>query len=170
MDGSGELATAFGMDVLAYDPISAPPPEIAASDVLELASASDVLTLHVPLTQDTHHLLDKAFLDRVRPGTILINCSRGGLVDLDAALAALESGQLGGVGLDVFDPEPPEHHPLFDHPDVVLTPHLMGMTRRAAAATFVDAARGVVDVLAGRRPAAVANPDWVAPYEEVRFP
>jgi D-3-phosphoglycerate dehydrogenase / 2-oxoglutarate reductase len=166
----GELATAFGMDVLAYDPISAPPREIAASDVLELASASDVLTLHVPLTQDTHHLLDKAFLDRVRPGTILINCSRGGLVDLDAALAALESGQLGGVGLDVFDPEPPEHHPLFDHPDVVLTPHLMGMTRRAAAATFVDAARGVVDVLAGRRPAAVANPDWVAPYEEVQIP
>ena len=166
----GELATAFGMDVLAYDPISAPPPEITASDLLELASASDVLTLHVPLTQETHHLLDKAFLDRVRSGTILINCSRGGLVDLDAALAALESGQLGGVGLDVFDPEPPKHHPLFDHPDVVLTPHLMGMTRRAAAATFVDAARGVVDVLAGRRPAAVANPDWVAPYEEVQIP
>jgi D-3-phosphoglycerate dehydrogenase / 2-oxoglutarate reductase len=166
----GELATAFGMDVLAYDPISAPPREIAASDVLELASASDVLTLHVPLTQDTHHLLDKAFLDRVRPGTILINCSRGGLVDLDAALAALASGQLGGVGLDVFDPEPPEHHPLFDHPDVVLTPHLMGMTRRAAAATFVDAARGVVDVLAGRRPAAVANPDWVDAYEAVQIP
>jgi D-3-phosphoglycerate dehydrogenase / 2-oxoglutarate reductase len=166
----GELATAFGMDVLAYDPISAPPREIAASDVLELASASDVLTLHVPLTQDTHHLLDKAFLDRVRPGTILINCSRGGLVDLDAALAALASGQLGGVGLDVFDPEPPEHHSLFDHPDVVLTPHLMGMTRRAAAATFVDAARGVVDVLAGRRPAAVANPDWVDAYEAVQIP
>jgi phosphoglycerate dehydrogenase-like enzyme len=166
----GELATAFGMHVVAYDPLSAPPPEIAAPDVLELASASEVLTLHVPLTEDTHHLVDKAFLDRVRPGTILINCSRGGLVDLDAALAALKSGRLGGVGLDVFDPEPPEHHPLFDHPDVVLTPHLMGMTRRAAAATFVDAARGVADVLAGRRPAAVANPDWVDAYQDVRIP
>jgi D-3-phosphoglycerate dehydrogenase len=166
----GELATAFGLSLLAYDPFSAPPPEIAAPDVLKLALASDVLTLHVPLTQDTRHLIDKAFLDRVRPGTILINCSRGGLVDLDAALAALESGRLGGVGLDVFDPEPPEHHPLFDHPDVVLTPHLMGMTRRASAATFVDAARGVVEVLAGRRPAAVANPDWVDSYEEVRIP
>ena len=127
----------------------------------ELASASDVVTLHVPLTEETHHLVDDAFLDRVRPGTILINCGRGGLVDLDAAFAALESGRLAGVGLDVFDPEPPEHHPLFDHPDVVLTPHLMGMTRRAAAATFVDAARGIVDVLAGRRPAAVANPEWL---------
>jgi D-3-phosphoglycerate dehydrogenase / 2-oxoglutarate reductase len=165
----GALATAFGMTLLAYDPFSAPPVEIAAPDVSTLASASDVVTLHVPLTEETDHLVGEAFLDRIRPGTILINCSRGGLVDLDAALAALKSGRLAGVGLDVFDPEPPEHHPLFDHPDVVLTPHLMGMTRRAAAATFVDAARGVGDVLAGRRPAAVANPDWVDTYEEVRI-
>jgi D-3-phosphoglycerate dehydrogenase len=164
----GELATAFGMNLLAYDPFSAPPSEIAAPDVSELASASDVVTLHIPLTEETHHLVDDAFLDRVRPGTILINCGRGGLVDLDAAFAALKSGRLAGVGLDVFDPEPPEHHPLFDHPDVVLTPHLMGMTHRAAAATFVDAARGIVDVLAGRRPATVANPEWLDALEEVR--
>jgi D-3-phosphoglycerate dehydrogenase len=164
----GELATAFGMNLLAYDPLSAPPSEIAAPDVSELASASDVVTLHVPLTEETHHMVDEAFLDRVRPGTILINCGRGGLVDLDAALAALESGPLAGVGLDVFENEPPEHHALFDHPDVVLTPHLMGMTRRASAATFLDAARGVHDVLTGRRPAAVANPEWVNAYEEVR--
>src|SRR5205085_4693735 len=94
-------------------------------------------------------------------GAILINCGRGGLVDLDAALAAVESGQLSGVGLDVFESEPPSHHPIFDHPSVSLTPHLMGLTRSATAATFADAAQGVVDVLAGRRPAAVANPDWV---------
>jgi D-3-phosphoglycerate dehydrogenase / 2-oxoglutarate reductase len=159
-----ELATAFGMNVLAYDPFSAPPPEIASADLSVLASASDVVTLHVPLTEETHQLVDKAFLDRVRPGTILINCGRGGLVDLDAAFAALESGRLAGVGLDVFENEPPEHHALFDHPDVVLTPHLMGMSRRAAAATFVDAARGIADVLASRRPAAVANPEWVDAY------
>jgi phosphoglycerate dehydrogenase-like enzyme len=167
----GELAIAFGMRLLAYDPFSSPPAEIASPDVHEVASTSDVVTLHVPLTNETHHLVDKAFLDRVRPGTILINCGRGGLVDLDAALGALESGRLGGVGLDVFENEPPEHHALFDHDDVVLTPHLMGMTRRAAAATFVDAARGIVDVLAGRRPAAVANPEWVdaGQIEEVRI-
>jgi phosphoglycerate dehydrogenase-like enzyme len=156
----GELATAFGMRLLAYDPFSPPPAEIACPDLAGLASASDVLTLHVPMTEQTHHLVDKAFLDRVRPGTILVNGGRGGLLDLDAALAALESGPLAGVGLDVFEPEPPQHHPLFDHPNVVLTPHLMGLTGRATAATFADAARGVVDVLAGRRPAAVANPDW----------
>ena len=72
----------------------------------------------------------------------------------------MQDGRLGGVGLDVFDPEPPEHHPLFDHPDVVLTPHLMGMSRQASAATFIDAAQGVLDVLTGHRPAAVANPGW----------
>ena len=160
----GELAAAFGMHLLAYDPFTAPPAEIASPDVWQLASASDVLTLHVPLTAETHHLVDETFLDRVRPGMILINCGRGGLVDIDAALAALESGRLAGVGLDVFEPEPPDHHPLFDHPDVVLTPHLMGLTRRATAATFADAARGVRDVLAGRRPAAVANPEWVDAY------
>jgi D-3-phosphoglycerate dehydrogenase len=81
-------------------------------------------------------------------------------LDLDAALAALQSGQLAGLGLDVFEPEPQKHHPIFDHPNVSLTPHLMGLTRRATAATFADAAQGVVDVLAGRHPAAVANPDW----------
>jgi D-3-phosphoglycerate dehydrogenase len=108
-------------------------------------------------------------LDHVRPGTILINCGRGGLVDVDAALAALESGRLGGVGLDVFEPEPPDHHPLFDHPDVVLTPHLMGLTHRSTAATFAEAACGIRDVLAGRRPTAVANPEWVDAHKEERI-
>jgi phosphoglycerate dehydrogenase-like enzyme len=121
-----------------------------------LRAASDVVTLHAPLTDQTRHLVGEAFLARVRLGAVLVNCGRGGLLDLDAVLAALEAGRLAGVGLDVFDPEPPPH-PLFDHTDVVLTPHLMGLTRRATAATFADAAQGVVDVLAGRRPAAVAN-------------
>jgi D-3-phosphoglycerate dehydrogenase len=158
----GELAAAFGMRVLAHDPISPPPAWIDRPDLGELAEASDVLTLHAPLTEATHHLVDAGFLGRIRPGAILVNCGRGGLLDLDAALAALDAGRLGGIGLDVFDPEPPPHHPLFDHPDVVLTPHLMGLSRRATAATFAAAARGVSDVLAGRRPAALANPDWQA--------
>jgi D-3-phosphoglycerate dehydrogenase len=162
----GELAKAFGMRILAYDPVSPPPPDVGCPDPGELVAASDVLTLHVPLTDRTYHLVDNAFLAGTLPGAILVNCSRGGLVDLDAALAALESGQLAGVGLDVFDPEPPQHHPLFDHPNAVLTPHVMGLTRRATAATFADAARGVVDVLHGRRPAAVANPDWAGTRTE----
>jgi D-3-phosphoglycerate dehydrogenase / 2-oxoglutarate reductase len=158
----GELAAAFGMRVLAYDPYAPPPAELACDDLDALVAASDVLTLHVPLTPENHHLVDAAFLARTKPGAVLINCGRGGLLDLDAALAALESGQLSGVGLDVFESEPPVHHPVFDHPSVSLTPHLMGLTRKATAATFADAAHGVVDVLAGRRPAAVANPEWDA--------
>jgi D-3-phosphoglycerate dehydrogenase / 2-oxoglutarate reductase len=99
----GELAAAFGMRVLAHDPVSPPPAAVDRPDLGELAAASDVLTLHAPLTAATHHLVDAGLLARVRPGAILVNCGRGGLLDLDAALAALESGRLGGVGLDVFD-------------------------------------------------------------------
>lgn len=156
----GELGAAFGMRTLAYDPVSPPPDGFRCADLGELAESSDVLTLHAPLVESTRRLVNERLLSRVRPGAILINCGRGGLLDSDATLAALESGRLSGVGLDVFDPEPARHHPLFDHPGVVLTPHLMGMTRRAMTLTFVDAARGVADVLAGRPPAAVANPDW----------
>lgn len=158
----GELAVAFGMRVLAHDPFAPPPVEVACDDLDQLVAESDVLTLHVPLTPENHHMVDGGFLSRAKPGAVLINCGRGGLLDLDAAFAALESGQLSGVGLDVFESEPPAHHPIFDHPDVSLTPHLMGLTRKATAATFADAARGVVDVLDGRRPSAVANPDWDA--------
>jgi D-3-phosphoglycerate dehydrogenase / 2-oxoglutarate reductase len=154
----GELALAFGMRVLAYDPVD-PPAEVGCS-LADLTAQSDIVTLHVPLTEQTRHMVDAAFLDTMRPGAILINCGRGGLLDHDAALHALRIGRLGGLGLDVFDPEPPKHHPLFDEPNVVLTPHVMGLSRRATALTFADAARGVVDVLAGRAPAAVANPCW----------
>ncbi|WP_030354819.1 NAD(P)-dependent oxidoreductase [Streptomyces scopuliridis] len=156
----GELAVAFGMRTLAYDPFSPPPSEFACEGLGELAASSDVLTLHTPLAEGTRHLVNERLLAGVKPGAILINCGRGGLLDPDATLAALESGRLSGVGLDVFDPEPARHHPLFDHPGVVLTPHVMGMTHRAMTLTFVDAARGVADVLADRQPAAVANPDW----------
>ncbi|MER5531956.1 NAD(P)-dependent oxidoreductase [Streptomyces sp. NPDC002677] len=156
----GELAAAFGMRTLAHDPFSPPPAEVARADLGALAEAADILTLHTPLTDGTRHLVNEQLLARIKPGAILINCGRGGLLDPDAALAALESGRLAGVGLDVFDPEPALYHPLFDHPNVVLTPHLMGMTRRAMTLTFVDAARGVADVLAGRAPAAVADPQW----------
>ena len=91
---------------------------------------------------------------------MLVNCGRGGLLDLDVAHAALADGQLAGLGLDVFETEPPEHHPVFDRDDVVLAPHLMGLSAGATRATFAAAAQGVADVLAGRRPAALANTEW----------
>ena len=154
------LGAALGMKILAYDPVSQPPADNRVADLADLFSRSDIITLHLPLLDSTRHLVNDDLLGHVKTGTILINCGRGGLIDIDAVHAALLNGRLGGVGLDVFDPEPPVHHPLFDHPDVVLTPHLMGLSRRGTAATFTDAAQGVLDVLTGEKPAAVANPGW----------
>jgi D-3-phosphoglycerate dehydrogenase len=154
------LGAALGMDVLAHDPINEPAARFRCGTLAELLSRSDVITLHLPLTPDTHHLINTQTLELTKPGAILINCGRGALIDNDAAFQALVAGRIGGIGLDVFDPEPPQHHPLFDHPDVVLTPHLMGLSTRATAATFTAAATGVVHVLDGREPAAVANPQW----------
>ena len=68
---------------------------------------SDVITLHLPLTEQTRHLVDDAFLAQVNPGAVLVNCSRGGLIDTDAVWQALTGGRLSGVGLDVFDPDRP---------------------------------------------------------------
>ena len=153
------LGAALGMKVLAHDPVTDPPAAIRCGTLAELLSRSDVITLHLPLTPDTHHLIDTEALALTRPGAVLVNCGRGSLIDNDAAFQALVDGRIAGIGLDVFDPEPPRHHPLFDHPDVVLTPHLMGLSRQATAATFTAAATGVVDVLDGREPVAEANPD-----------
>lgn len=153
-----ELARAFGMTVLVHDPYAAP--EGGSVGLAELRRRAHVITLHLPLSDETHHLVGHDFLAGVLPGAILVNCGRGGLLDLDAAHRALIDGRLGGVGLDVFDPEPPPHHPLFDHERVVLFPHLMGLSAAATRATFAAAARGVADVLEGRAPGAVADPAW----------
>ena len=127
----GELAAAFGMRVLAYDPFTPPPAEMACSDLDELVAASDVLTLHVPLTEENHHLVDDAFLGRVRPGAILINCGRGGL----------RRPRRGPRGAGVRAARPASASTCSSPnrrcttrssttPSVVLTPHLMGLTRR----------------------------------------
>lgn len=157
------IGRALGARPMAYDPLAPPLAGASCADLYELASASDVVSLHAPLTSATRHLVDQRFLAAAKAGMVLVNCARGGLVDLDALYEAVVDGRVGGVGLDVFEPEPPAHHPLFDHPNVVLTPHLMGLSERARAATFADAARGVAEVLAGRRPAALANPSWSPP-------
>jgi D-3-phosphoglycerate dehydrogenase len=166
----GRLARAFDMNVLAHDPYLVPPRGEAGIDtdvelvgLAELCSRAQVVTLHLPLTPQTHHLVDANFLAALPSGAVVVNCGRGGLLDLDAAALALENGHLAGLGLDVFDPEPPAHHPVFERPDVVLSPHLMGLTVGATRATFTATARGVADVLAGRRPAALADPDWDFP-------
>jgi phosphoglycerate dehydrogenase-like enzyme len=152
-----EFASVFNMKILAFDPIAQIPTSQNADSIAEVLTKSDFITLHVPLTPQTTGLIGKTELASLKTGAILINCSRGALVDLDAALESLNSGSLGGLGLDVFDPEPPKHHPIFDHENVVLTPHVMGLSNQATIATYVMAAEGARDVLTGVKPKAIAN-------------
>jgi D-3-phosphoglycerate dehydrogenase / 2-oxoglutarate reductase len=155
---AARIAAAFDMEVRAYDPYADVPAEHRCESVEELLAASDFVTLHVPLTPENHHLINADRLALMRPGSVLVNCSRGALIDLDAAHKALQDGHLGGLGLDVYDPEPPAHHPVFDHPNTVLTPHLMGFTQRAMALTIQAAVQGAAAVLRGEQPPALATP------------
>ena len=154
-----ELAGAFGMRVLASDPYA----DDADVELHDALAAADVISLHAPLTPETQGLIGAAALRHVKPGAVLVNCARGGLLALDAVYAALLDGRLSGVGLDVFEPEPPPDHPLFHHPDVVLTPHVMALSRRARALMFEEMADGMDAVLSGRRAPFVANPDVYDP-------
>ncbi len=159
----GEIGRAMGMRILAHDPyLDAKVPLGAAMtlvDLPELAADSDVITLHAPLTDDSRGLVGEKLLSQCKPGTVMVNSSRGALLDLDAAYAALCDGILSGVGLDVYDPEPPDvSHPIFKHPNVVLTPHMLGLSLRAGRQTFEEAADNINVVLSGGRASAVANP------------
>lgn len=157
-----DVASVLGMRVVAHDPYVDPAmatPAIPLMGLSELLAGADIVSLHAPLTTETRGLIGRRALEQIKPGALLVNCGRGGLLDLDAAYDALCAGRLSGVGLDVFSPEPPPHHPLFDHPDVVLTPHVMGLSRRARRLTLAEMADGMAEVLAGRRAPWVANPE-----------
>lgn len=159
------LSTALGMHTLAFDPYAdratAERLGVELTDLDDLADRADAISLHAPLTPETTRIINDRVLARVPPGTILVNCGRGGLVDLDAVHAALEDGRLAGVGLDVFDPEPPTPggHPIFRHPSVVLTPHVLGLSAMGRRRTFEDMADGMAAVFAGRQAPHVANPE-----------
>jgi len=152
----GALAHALGATVRSYDPVASIPADIRADSLAELLAISDVVSLHAPLMDSTRHMINDESLAVIKPGAILINCGRGPLMDIDAVHRALVSGQLSGVGLDVFDEEPPAMHPIMLDPRVVMTPHVMGLTRKAAAQTYADAAVGIRAVLEGKAPAATA--------------
>ena len=164
-----ELCAVLNMRVVASDPYAEPATAarmgVELTDLARLAETADVISLHAPLTAETTHLVNAGLLVRVRPGTVLVNCGRGGLLDLDAVHAALLDGRLAGVGLDVYDPEPPppDGHPIFGHPAVVLTPHVLGLSRRGRRRTFEAMAEGMAAVLAGERAPNIANPEI---YEE----
>jgi glyoxylate reductase len=151
-----ELLDGFGVRLL-YTSRSAKPDaeaELGAERVeLEaLLGASDVVSLHLPATPETHHLIDAAALARMRADAVLVNAARGGLVDLAALAEALREGRLGAAGLDVFEGEPEVPAAILEAPRTALSPHIGSATVKARDAMARTVAENVIAMLEGREP------------------
>ena len=159
-----QLCAALGMNVIGYDPYApaARTSELGiqrASTLDELLSTIDVLTLHLPRTKETANLIDAQRLAQLKPGAIVINAARGGILDEDALLDALERGHLRGAGLDVFEIEPPAaDHPLLQRDDVIATPHVASGTISGKKRMWHGAIEQVIQVLRNERPSYLVNP------------
>lgn len=144
----------FKMNVLAYDPYIqedyCQAHGIIPSSLDTLLSEADFITLHLPLNNDTYHLINEQSLNLMKPGTILVNASRGGIIDEDAAFRALKAGRLGGLGLDAFEQEPPGQAPLFTLPNVIATPHTGAHTAEATRAMADMAVDNLIAMLEDR--------------------
>lgn len=154
---AARLARGIGMSVVAHDPELAPDAPLWADEAAKPASldallaAADVVTLHVPLSAATRNLIDAARLAAMKPDAILIDTARGGVVDEGALAAALRAGRLGGAALDVFEREPlAGGSPLAGCPNLLLTPHVAGLTREANARVSTLIAERVAASLAAR--------------------
>jgi (S)-sulfolactate dehydrogenase len=152
------LAQGLGMQVIAFDPLLPPDAPVWAEsgvgrrDLNQLLAEADAVTLHVPLVPETRHLMDDARIAMMRPGAVLINTARGGVVDEAALAAALRSGKLGGAALDVFEHEPlPAGSLLAGVPNLVLTPHIAGVTVESNRRVSELIAEKVIDALVLQR-------------------
>ncbi len=147
-------AQAFGMTVVAYDPFlsEARAQQLKvelASTAAEALSGADVVTLHMPLNEQTKYILNADGLASMNPGALIVNCARGGLVDEAALKTAIDSGHIGGCALDVFENEPPSaDHPLFSCPKTAFTPHLGASTAEAQENVGIQVAEQIRDYLA----------------------
>jgi len=154
----------LGMRVTAYDPYlpdSAFGPDVGrVASLAELLAGADVVSVHVPLTEESRGLIGATELGLMKGGAVIVNTARGALVDGDALLAALDAGHLHGAGLDVTDPEPlPVGHPLLRRRDVVVTPHVASGTTEGKIRIFRVALAQAVAVIEGRRPDHLVNPE-----------
>ncbi len=151
----GQLAKALGMEIVGYDPLI-PAEEIERRGAKplqtldELYTVADVITLHVPLTPQTRGMIGKEAFGKMKRGVIVLCAARGGVIDEDALLEALESGQVAGAGLDVFAKEPPGATPLVTHPNVLATPHIGAQTAEAQRRVAIDIATEVLAALNGK--------------------
>lgn len=158
------LVQPLGMRVIAFDPALSDADAKARG--IELASfdrvlaTADYISIHCPLTPETRHLFNANHLARMKRGAALINTARGGIVDQTALVAALASGHLSGAALDVFDPEPlPLGHPLLSADGVILSAHALNWTEELDEDLAAQNVAAVLDLMAGRIPHRVVNPD-----------
>jgi phosphoglycerate dehydrogenase-like enzyme len=161
--GVVQRARGFDMKVASYDVRW--PEEFALKNGVEYCPWPDVLreadfvSLHLPLVPGTDHLIGAAELALMKQGAVLINTARGRIVDEEALHDSLVSGHLAGAGIDVWEKEPPVDSPLVKLPNVVAAPHCGAHTYEAAGLMGALAVEGILDVLAGRRPKALVNPE-----------
>ena len=153
----------FGAEVAAYDPM-VPADEIRAAGVIPVDLAGlmtrDVISVHAPLTEGTRNLIGAAELARMPAHGVIVNTSRGGIIDEAALVEALKAGRIGGAGVDVFEQEPPpKDHPLFALQNVVLGPHMAGVTEASMKGMALAVADVIETALAGGRPATLLNPE-----------
>ena len=147
-------AMALGLRVMAYDTLITPE-EIASQGYVpatldDIYANADIITVHVPLLSSTRHMITDEQLGKCKRGVCIVNCARGGIVDEEALVRALESGQVSRAALDVFTVEPPPpDHPLLHHPRVVVTPHIGSATTEAQENVAVQIAEQVVAALSG---------------------
>ena len=163
-------AQSLGMTDRGYDPYV--PMElwdqrqVKAMELHQLLAETDYVSLHTPLTSETQHLVGKKELAQMRPTAYLINCARGEIVDEIALVDALRNNRIAGAALDCLTQEPPEKdNPLFELPSVIFTPHSAAYSESAIAYLRESTVRQVADVLAGRKPTHVRNPDVLQEVE-----
>uniref|UniRef100_A0A8C3ZCF6 D-3-phosphoglycerate dehydrogenase n=1 Tax=Denticeps clupeoides TaxID=299321 RepID=A0A8C3ZCF6_9TELE len=164
-----EVATrmqSFGMRTIGYDPIT--PPDVSAAWGVEQMSLEqlwpqcDYITVHTPLMPSTTGLLNDETLAKCKKGVKVVNCARGGIIDEEALLRALESGQCGGAGLDVYVEEPPMQRALVNHPNVISCPHLGASTKEAQARCGQEIALQIVDMVKGKALVGAVNAQVLA--------
>jgi D-3-phosphoglycerate dehydrogenase / 2-oxoglutarate reductase len=163
------MAVAFNMKVVAYDPYVTleKAQELGitlCSQMDDVFRQADVVSLHTPLTPETRGFVNGAKLRLMKPTAFLINLSRGEVVDEKALCEALKSGVIAGAAIDVYDPEPPlNDSPLFALENILLSPHSAALTQECVIRMATGAAEGIVDLLSGKRPQFVVNPEVFKP-------
>ncbi len=160
---TAEKLSAFGVELLVHSRTRPADGAVTFCELSELVNKSDVIILHVPLTSETHHLVDAKLLAKTKQGALLINVSRGGVVDTDALMAAVKSGQLDAVALDVLENEPAVPKELLEHSKNIFTPHVAFSSEASLIELRRRACEEVVRVLQGKAPKEARNTPRLKP-------